>query len=102
MMSRGRVMSEDSATLAAMDYLLRRVVSIVFIMGGMVMVIGGIATLLDPDATVMVNGSPERSVVFKLVLVLVPAVVAFVGVLLFRARPFFWDKRFPGEGPRGT
>ncbi|WP_293003330.1 hypothetical protein [Nevskia sp.] len=69
------------------NFLVRRVVALAFLAGGItVAIING--TSLMPDGTVNVEGAPSTDMVMRLVAVVLPLVVAGLGVLLFRVPPF--------------
>jgi hypothetical protein len=69
------------------DFLVRRIVAISFIVGGL-MVAGSSFSSLLPGGGILVNGQPNTDIVFRLLGVLAPLVVVIMGIALFRSRPF--------------
>jgi hypothetical protein len=69
------------------NFAARRVVAPAFILGGCVVALSQVGALL-PGGTVLVDGSPSSDLVFRLAAVLLPLLVAALGVALYRAKPF--------------
>ncbi len=73
------------------NFLVRRVIAIFFVVIGLV----NLSSLL-PGGTINVSGSPSDDIVFRLVAVLLPIVVAALGVVLYRVAPFDPNKKLRG------
>lgn len=60
-----------------------------FILFGSVLALYFLPTLLDPKGTITVNGVPETDLSYRVIAVIIPVIVALLGALLFRVRPWF-------------
>lgn len=69
------------------NVLVRRIVAVVFAVGGVVVALASVHAIL-PGGTVNVDGVPSTDLVFRWSAVLLPLVVATLGVALFRVKPF--------------
>jgi len=70
------------------NFLVRRAVASAFVViGGIVAAVNTPALLLG--GTIPVNGVPTNDLVFRLASVGIPLLAAFLGVALYRAKPFF-------------
>ena len=69
------------------NFLVRRVVAVVFVVGGVVVAIAG-AQAVFPGGTINVDGVPSTGLVFRWSAVVLPLLVAALGVALYRAKPF--------------
>jgi hypothetical protein len=69
------------------NFFVRRVVAVGFVVVGLVIGAVNLSSLL-PGGTINVDGSPSSDIVLRLVAVLLPIVVAAIGVALFRVAPF--------------
>lgn len=87
-------MSEKQFNLrreALFSVFVRRIVGPCFFAGGII--IGGysVGTLVT-DGTVLVDGQPTNDWVFVAISILLPAIVAILGLLLSRAEPHYIDE----------
>jgi hypothetical protein len=73
--------------LRIFNFLVRRVVAIAFSIGGTVVALAGLPAIL-PGGTIDVNGVPSTDLIFRWAAVVLPFVVAALGVALYRAKPF--------------
>jgi len=81
-------MSLQSAYWRFFNFLVRRVVAVAFAAIGSIMTLVSLPSLLDPNGTVLVNGQPEHDLVYRFFAFLMPAIMAALGVLMYRAPPF--------------
>jgi nitrate reductase gamma subunit len=65
-----------------------RIIGAWFVFGGVVFFIWGISLILDPKATIEVNGVPTGSIWAKAMMLVVGIVAGVMGILLILARPF--------------
>lgn len=72
--------------LAVLNFAIRRVVACGFVGVGMLLTVLNLQ-YLQPGATIDFNGQPSNDLFIRFVSVGFPALVAFFGVLLFRAKP---------------
>ena len=77
------------------NFMVRRVVAVGFVVAGTILCLYFLPSLVDPKGTIPVNGVPESDVVYRLFAVLVSALVAGLGVLLYRARPWYPQDGMP-------
>ena len=70
------------------NFMVRRVVAVGFVVVGSLIALSGILALIDPTGTVLVNGVPQADLLYRIFGVLLPGVIAILGVLLYRAPPF--------------
>ena len=65
-----------------------------FVIAGLILAVAALPNLL-PGGTVQYNGAPTDDMVFRFTSVVFPLIVSLLGVLLFRAEPFYppWLKR---------
>jgi len=70
-----------------LNFLVRRVLAVAFAVGGVVVAVANIGAVL-PGGTTGVNGAPSTDLVFRWSAVLLPLVVAALGVALYRVEPF--------------
>jgi hypothetical protein len=80
-------MSLQSAYWRFFNFLVRRVVAVAFAVGG-IMALVALPSLFDPNGTILVNGQPERDLFYRVFAFLMPAIMAALGVLMYRAPPF--------------
>lgn len=59
-----------------------RVIGFVFICGGLIMGYSALETMLDPNATVMLNGVSRSDLEAKLSLLVAPCIITAVGIWL--------------------
>jgi len=87
-------MSEKQFNLrreALFSVLVRRIIGPCFFAGSIV--IGGYSVVaLVTDGTVLVDGQPTNDWVFLAISILLPAIIAILGLLLFRAKPHYIDE----------
>jgi hypothetical protein len=69
------------------NFLVRRVVAVGFVVVGSILAVVNLPSLL-PGGTIHVDGSPSSDIVLRVVAVLLPIVVAALGVALYRVAPF--------------
>jgi len=69
------------------NFLVRRVVAVVFAVGGIVEALASIHSVLPGDI-ISVNGVASDDLVFRWSAVVLPLVVAALGLALYRAKPF--------------
>lgn len=81
-------MSVQSAYWRFFNFLARRVVAVAFAVGGGIMAVLSLLSLLDPNGTIVVNGQPEHDLFYRIVAFLTPTVMAVFGMLMYRAPPF--------------
>ncbi len=74
------------------NFLVRRIVAVVFAVGGLVMALVSVGAIL-PGGTINVDGVASTDLVFRWSAVLLPLVVATLGVALFRVKPFNPDRK---------
>jgi hypothetical protein len=79
------------------NFLARRVVAVGFMIVGSILCLYFLPSLIDPKGTIPVNGIPESDIVYRLFAVVLPAIVAGLGLLLYRVRPWY-----PGSGSSDT
>ena len=84
-------MGERGIYWRLINFLVRRVTAVGFIVVGSILVLEFLPALMDPAGTIPVNGVPESDLGFRLMGVAFPAIVVVLGVLLFRAKPFYPD-----------
>jgi hypothetical protein len=70
------------------NFMVRRVVAVLFAVIGGLMALFSLPALLDPNGTTLVNGQPEPDLFYRLVAVALPAAMSVCGVLLYRVPPF--------------
>jgi hypothetical protein len=70
------------------NFMVRRVVAVGFVVVGGLIAISNVPSLVDPDGTVLVNGQPQSDLFYRIFVVVLPAVIAVLGVLLYRSAPF--------------
>jgi hypothetical protein len=70
------------------NFWIRRVVAVGFMVVGGLIAVSYLPSLVDPNGTVLVNGQPQNDLFYRIVAVVLPAVVAALGVMLYRAAPF--------------
>lgn len=70
------------------NFLVRRVCAVGFIICGSIVLLAWLPALLDPNGTIPVNGRPEHDIGWRLLGVLIPAIVVVLGILLFRTKPY--------------
>ncbi len=73
----------------AFNFLIRRVVAVSFVVLGLIIGLSHVPALIDPNGTILWNGEPSSDIVIRTFAVLMPLVLAVLGVLLFRARPWY-------------
>lgn len=66
----------------------RRVMAVAFIIGGSLLAISWLPSLLSPNGTIPVNGVEENDLFYRAFAVVIPALAAVLGVFLYRAKPF--------------
>ena len=71
------------------NFLARRVVAVGFMVVGSILCLYFLPSLIDPKGTIPVNGVPESDIVYRVLAVVLPAIVAALGVLLYRVRPWY-------------
>jgi hypothetical protein len=69
------------------NFLVRRVMAVVFAIGGFILACTSVPAMF-PGGTINVDGVPSDDLVFRWVAVVLPMVVAALGVALFRVKPF--------------
>jgi uncharacterized BrkB/YihY/UPF0761 family membrane protein len=74
------------------NLLTRRLMAFSFILGGLVLAIYGVPSVL-PGGTVLVEGVPSDDLVFRWLVVLLPLLVVFLGIALYRVAPFVPTRR---------
>ena len=77
------------------NFLVRRVVAVGFVVGGLVVGLVNLPALL-PGGIVNVGGSPSSDIAIRLVAVILPMVVGALGVALYRVAPFDPRKKLSG------
>jgi hypothetical protein len=70
------------------NFLMRRVVAIAFMAGGTLLFLQGARHLL-PGGTIVIDGHPTDDVGMRLIVTVLPGVMAVLGALMFRARPYY-------------
>jgi len=70
------------------NFLVRRVVGVAFIIGGSVVALSWLPALLSPHGTIPVNGVEESDLFYRAFAVVLPALMAVLGVFLYRVKPF--------------
>ena len=70
------------------NFLGRRVVSIAFMLGGLVLALADAPALL-PGGTILMDGAPSSDWVLRIIAVALPLLVAGLGFALFRAKPYY-------------
>jgi hypothetical protein len=70
------------------NFLIRRIMAVGFILGGIVLFIYGIPSIL-PGGTVQLNGQPTDDMVFRFFSALFPLIVVVLGIFLFRIKPYY-------------
>ena len=81
-------MNAQQSYWRAFNFIARRVVAPAFALVGGLGALSGVPALIDPEGTVLVNGVPDHDLVWRIIAVALPAVVAVFGVLMYRARPY--------------
>jgi hypothetical protein len=81
-------MSQPTPYWRFFNFMVRRVLAVWLVFVGSIMCVYFLPSLLDPKGTIPVNGVPESDVVYRLFAVLMPALMAVLGVLLYRVRPY--------------
>jgi len=71
------------------NFMVRRVVAVGFVVVGSILCLYFLPSLIDPKGTIPVNGVPQSDLFYRLFAVLLPALVAGLGVLLYRVRPWY-------------
>jgi len=69
------------------NFSIRRVLSVLFVVGGLFGAATGVPVLF-PGGSVPVNGVPSDDLVLRLAFVLLPLLVALIGIALYRAPPY--------------
>lgn len=69
------------------NFLVRRVVASVFVVGGCIITAADAPALL-PGGTILVNGVSTDDLIVRLVSVGMPLLMAILGLALYRAKPF--------------
>lgn len=69
------------------NFVVRRVVAVAFAVGGLVITLANISAVL-PGGHIGFNGIPSTDLVLRWAAVVLPLVVAALGVALYRVRPF--------------
>ena len=69
------------------NFLVRRVVAVAFVVGGVAIAFASVHAVL-PGGTINVDGVPSSDLVFRWSAVVLPLVMALLGVGLYRAKPF--------------
>jgi hypothetical protein len=87
-MALGFFMEYSKGYLRFFNFMVRRVVAVVFIASGLIGALFAIPALFDPDGTILVNGVPEHDLFYRLFAFVMPTVAAAMGVLIYRAKPF--------------
>ena len=82
-------MSQRTLYWRFFNFMVRRVVAVCFVVGGSILCLYFLPSLLDPKGTIPVNGVPQSDLVYRLFAVLMPALMAALGVLLYRVRPWY-------------
>lgn len=69
-----------------------------FVVVGLVLFFTSIPNIL-PGGTVQYDGAPTDDFLFRVISVLFPLIVSFLGVLLFRIKPYYppWVKDIPQD-----
>jgi len=70
------------------NFLTRRVMALGFVGVGIILSVSALPNLL-PGGTVQDNGVPSDDIVLRTFSVVFPLIVSLLGVLLFRAKPFY-------------
>lgn len=70
------------------NFVVRRVIAVLFIVGGSIISLSFIPALLDPNGSILVDGVPETDLFYRVFAVVMPAIMAVCGVLMYRAKPF--------------
>ena len=70
-----------------LNFVVRRVVALGFIAIGLLVAASGAPGLL-PGGSVQMNGAPSDDLVLRMAFVLLPLLVAVLGVALYRVKPF--------------
>jgi hypothetical protein len=78
------------------NFMIRRVVAVGFMVVGVILVVTWLPSLLDPNGSIPVNGIPDHDLGMRLFGVVLPAIVAVLGVLLFRSKPYDPDRNTGG------
>lgn len=73
-----------------LNFFVRRIVAVAFAVGGVAVALASAHAIL-PGGTINVDGVPSADLVFRWSAVLLPLVVAALGVALFRVKPFTPD-----------
>jgi hypothetical protein len=69
------------------NFLVRRVMVVAFAVGGVILACTGVQSIF-PGATINVDGVPTDDLFFRWVAVVLPMVVAALGVALYRVKLF--------------
>jgi hypothetical protein len=73
--------------LRVFNFLVRRVMAVVFATGGFILTCTSVSVIF-PGGTINVDGVPSEDLVFRWVAVVLPMVIAALGVALYRVKPF--------------
>jgi hypothetical protein len=75
------------------NFMVRRVVAIVFVIVGSLGALLSIPALFDPNGSVLVNGVPHGNLFYRILAVLLAVGFALLGVVLYKAPPFVLRQR---------
>jgi phosphoribosylcarboxyaminoimidazole (NCAIR) mutase len=62
------------------NLMVRRVVAVGFVIVGLIGALSSLPALIDPNSSIPVNGVPDRDIVYRVIAVTLPAVMAVFGV----------------------
>lgn len=69
------------------NFLVRRVMAVAFVIGGVILTCTSVPAIF-PGATINVDGVPSDDLFFRWAAVVLPMLVATLGVALYRVKPF--------------
>ncbi len=79
-------MNSDEPRKQVLDFVGRRVISVIFAIGGTILAVVNLRFLL-PGATMEFDGKPTDDIVLRTVAFVFPLVIAVLGVLMYRVPP---------------
>lgn len=81
-------MGMDKLHWLTFNFFVRRIIAPAFIVGGAIIFLVSFPIIL-PGGTVLVDGQPSSDLVFRCFVVFFPLIVVFLGILLYRVKPYF-------------
>jgi hypothetical protein len=71
-----------------LNFMVRRVIAVLFIVVGSIVALSFLPALVTPDGSVLVNGVSQSGLGYRILAVAFPLAFVVVGVLLYMAPPF--------------